>query len=224
MEKILDKILPPTAARSIKLHQKYDWLKTEGEFLPAKYEAKKEKTKNRFIYKANKKLSSAAYLVCDKVEYADSVMAEKLRKFDISNYMRHRAANHKAAKAIFSSIKSGEDWTIALDCLKVDNLKLREKRHEYLTKLRRARVEFIMEEKNKLTRGAAKVIMKELVAEKGDGGYFEKMRKINEELSSADESYTKKLRNKCDTLVAKAVKIMRRRIRAFPHLLSISIR
>ena len=206
MAKILDKLLPPTASRAVKLRQRYDWLKTESEFLPDKFEAKKEKEKNKFIYKANKKLSSAAYLVCDKVEYADSVMAEKLQKFDISNYMSHRAANHKAAKAIFKAIKSGSDWSFALAELKQDNKNICDKRNARVAKLLAERNKFILDYKESLDRDAAKIIMKELLDENKNGGYFKRMKKIDHDLSMKKPAYVAKLRARRNYLVAKAIK------------------
>ena len=134
MAKILDKILPPTASRTVKLRQKYDWLKTELEFLPDKYEAKKTNKKNNFIIKANKKLS-AAYLAFDKTEYANGIMEKNLQKFDISQYMSHRAVNHKAAKKIFKAIRSGSDWSGVVEGLKKENEALCDKRKNHLAKL-----------------------------------------------------------------------------------------
>ena len=42
MARILDKLIPPTAARAVKLRQSYDWAKAERDAIPAKYEEKKE--------------------------------------------------------------------------------------------------------------------------------------------------------------------------------------
>ena len=206
MAQILDKILPPTPSRAVKLRQQYDWLKTERDFLPDKYEEKKEAAKNRFIYKANKKLSSQAYLVCDKIKYADSVMAEKLQKYDVSAYMSHRAANHKAAKAIFKAIKSGSDWSNALVDLKQENKNIRDKRNARVAKLLAERNKFILDYKQSLDRDAAKIIMKELLDENNNGGYFKKMKKIGHDLSMKKPSYVAKLRARRDYLVAKAIK------------------
>ena len=134
MARILDKLLP-TATRAIKLRQNYDWTKTELDALDGKYEEKKQTKLNKFLVKANKKLSSAAFRACDKQEYADSVMAEKLRKYDVKAYLSHRAANHKAAKAIFKSIKAGEDYRPHLDSLKADNDVILAKRAAYVAGL-----------------------------------------------------------------------------------------
>ena len=61
MAKILDKLLPITASRTVKLHQRYNWLKYEHESLPGKYEERKNKQLNKFIVKANKKIAKAAF-------------------------------------------------------------------------------------------------------------------------------------------------------------------
>ena len=53
MARILDNILPATAARAVKLRQSYDWTKTEHDAIPGKYEEKKQEKLNKFIYKAN---------------------------------------------------------------------------------------------------------------------------------------------------------------------------
>ena len=143
MAKILDKLLPPTAGRAVKLRQNYDWVKAERESLNGKYEEKKQKKLNGFIYRANKKLSSAAYMACDKQEYAESIMAEKLRAYDKRKYLAERAANHKAAKAIFRAIKSGEAWQEKLDILNGEISALNAKRADYRSKLVEKKQSFV---------------------------------------------------------------------------------
>ncbi len=143
MAKILDKLLPATAGRAVKLRQSYDWTKTEQESICGKYELKKQKELNKFIYKANKKLSSAAYEACNKNEYADGVMAEKLQKYDVKAYLSSRAVNHKAAKAIFKAIKNGEDWTSAFETLKSDKAKILSKREAYVARLEAQKASFL---------------------------------------------------------------------------------
>ena len=206
MAKILDKILPPTASRVIKLRQRYDWLQIERDSLADKYAAKGEKAKNRFIIKANKKLSSSAYLICDKVEYANGVMAEKLKKFDVSQYMSHRAVNHKAAKEIFKAIKSGSDWSGALDDLKKGNADLVAKRADYVIKLKKQRNKFILDYRHSLDRDAARIIMKEITSEKNGMSYFEKLSRLQADLLHGDEDFIAKLRHRRDYLVADAIK------------------
>ncbi len=143
MARILDNILPATAARAVKLRQSLDWTKTEYDAIPGKYEEKKQHQLNKFVYKANKKLRSAAFTACDKTEYADGVMGEKLQKYDVKKYLSHRAANHKAAKAIFKAIKAGKDWSAALETLKTDNQAILDSRAAYVKKLLAKRDAFV---------------------------------------------------------------------------------
>jgi branched-chain amino acid transport system ATP-binding protein len=143
MARILDKLVPSTAQRTIKLRQKYDWIKTELNEMPGLYESKKQLALDKFIIKANKKLSSAAYAACDKTEYAGEVMEKKLQEYDVKKYLSHRAANHKAAKAIFKAIKSGVDWSMTLTSLKTENTTLLQDRKRYVEKLEAQKSAFI---------------------------------------------------------------------------------
>ena len=143
MAKILDKLLPATAGRAVKLRQSYDWAKTEQESVPEKYEVKKQKQLNKFIYKSNKKLGSSAYEACDKTEYADGIMAEKLQSYDVKAYLSKRAANHKAAKAIFKAIKAGNDWADAIEKLKIEQARISSKREAYVTRLEAQKAAFV---------------------------------------------------------------------------------
>ena len=135
MARILDKLIPSTAQRVIKLRQSYDWIQTELSELEGVYEAKKQQDIDKFIVKANKKLSSKAYDACDKAEYAKSVMEEKLQEYDVKKYLSHRATNHKAAKTIFKAIKAGEDWSGALGVMRSEIDKIRSDRKTFVGKL-----------------------------------------------------------------------------------------
>lgn len=143
MARILDNIIPSTANRIIKLRQKLDWLTAEHDFLPARYEEKLKAAQDKYVYRANKKLKAAAYRACDKAEYATSVKEEKLQNYDVSNYLSHRAINHKAAKDIFKALKNGQDWSDVLVRLKADYDKLNLKRTVYEAKLDTQREDFI---------------------------------------------------------------------------------
>ncbi len=142
MARILDKI-SPAAQREIKLHQRYDWIKTEKDSLVGKYEQKKQKELDRFIYKANKELSASAYRACDKGEYAESVMNEALKAYDVEKYLLHREINHKSAKDIFKAVKAGKDFSGVLQKLKVKNELLAAKRQKYSSKLETKKAKFI---------------------------------------------------------------------------------
>ena len=143
MARILDKILPASASRMIKLRQSYDWLKAERDAISERYEEKKQKELNKFIFKANKSLSRPAYEACDKEEYAKGILEEKLQSYDVKHYLRHRAANHKTAKAIFRDIKRGEDWSARLLTLKDEVDALNAQRAAYLSRLNAERESFL---------------------------------------------------------------------------------
>ena len=143
MAKILDKLAPSSAQRIIKLRQSCDWIKIELSELQGIYDAKKQKTLDKFIAKANKRLASAAYLACDKREYADNVMAQKLQEYDVKNYLSHRAVHHKAAKAIFKAIKENQSYASAIDILSAEEEKLSADRSAFVKKLLDERDAFV---------------------------------------------------------------------------------
>ena len=120
---------------NVKLRQNYDWLLAEKEALADDIASKKQRELDRFVIKANRQLSSAAYKACDKTEYAKAEMEEKLRKYDVKQYMSHRAVNHKAVKAIFKAIKAGEDYSSHLSTMKSENAALISKREAYAKSL-----------------------------------------------------------------------------------------
>lgn len=128
MAKILDKILPSTADRALKLYRKYDWLMIEYNSVEESYEDKKNKILAKFASKANKQILPAAYAACDKKEYAEKLMDEKLKEYDVKSYLSHRAVNHKAAKRIFRAKKKGADIALILETLKKENAALAQKR------------------------------------------------------------------------------------------------
>ena len=142
MAKILDKILPGASDRTLKLHHKQEWLMEEYEALLETYEEKKNREIAKFDRKANDKIAGATYTACDKAEYAVNSMNEKLQKYDVKQYLNHRAVNHKAVKAIFKAIKRGEDYSAAISAMKADDKKLVEKRAAYAESLERQKKAF----------------------------------------------------------------------------------
>ena len=143
MAKILDKLLPNPTERILKLRQSYDWINEEINALEEKYRALKDKELNNFARKANKALAPAAYEACDKQEYADKFVAKELQAYDVKNYLNHREANHKAAKAIFKAVKQGADYTSVLDVLELDNAKMLGKRNSFVKKLELEKEKFL---------------------------------------------------------------------------------
>ncbi len=147
MARILDKLLPANASRAIRLRQSYDWVKTEQDSLLEKYDEIKQKKLDAFIYRANKRLSGAAYKACDKCEYYDSVMAEKLQNYDTKRYLSHRKANHMAAKQVFRAVKGNKDWMEVLAKLECKQSKLVSKRERYIETLENRKEKSILRSK-----------------------------------------------------------------------------
>ena len=135
MARILDKLLPNSTEKILKLRQSYDWTRVEIDLLEEKYKGYKEKEIKKFTDKANKALSASAYVACNKGEYADNILGDKLQRYDVKNYLRHREANHKAAGEIFKAIKEGRDYSFALDQLAQNNAAIVKKREEFARKL-----------------------------------------------------------------------------------------
>ena len=143
MARILDKILPVSSERASKLYHKRDWLVIENKSLEEMYEDKKNKQLAQFDLKANKKITAASFAACDKKEYADKQMEQKLHSYDVKTYLSYRAANHKAAKAIFKAIKGGEDYSSALEGLKNDISVIKNKREAFVASLEAKKEAFL---------------------------------------------------------------------------------
>ena len=142
MAKILDN-LPVSEERAIRYQLKYNWLSTEHASLPERYQQKKEKELKKCVRKSNQKLLKPAFMACDKQAYAQCQMEEKLQHYDVKVRLSHRAAYHKAAKAIFAAMKAGQDWTPALQSMESEKQRLASKRNAYIEKLEKEKQAFI---------------------------------------------------------------------------------
>lgn len=130
-------------SRIIKLRSKLDGYKEELLALDTKYDSKKEKQLNAFARKENKSLVKLAFEACNKEEYAQSILEDKLRKYDIKAYMKQRAINHGAAKKIFKLCKAGEPFGYVLvDCEK-KLAALKKKRKAYIKHLEKKKASFL---------------------------------------------------------------------------------
>ena len=130
-------------SRIIKLRSKLDGYKEELLALDTKYDSKKEKQLNAFARKENKALVKLAFEACNKEEYAQSVLEDKLREYDIKAYMKQRAINHGAAKKIFKLCKAGEPFGYVLvDCEK-KMAALKKKRTAYIKHLEKKKASFL---------------------------------------------------------------------------------
>ncbi len=135
MAKILAKLFLGAENKIAKLRKNYDWTIIELDSLEEKYAEEKQKKLDKKIRRANKRLARPAFLACDKIKYLDNLNAEKLREYDIDNYLAYRAANHSVAKSIFEDIKNNRKWEGNLKTLSVKIDKIKAKRQQYFTKL-----------------------------------------------------------------------------------------
>ena len=133
MVKILDKLLAHSG-KLTKARQNYDWIKEELLGLEERINTKKQVELDRFVVRANKQLAKLGYTI-DKSEYVNALIEEKLQRFDVKNYMNHRALKHGDAKAIFKAIKAGNDWQSILPGHNEKYKKLIEKRANYASKV-----------------------------------------------------------------------------------------
>ena len=125
------------------LRKKLHWVETEKQTLAEVYEEEKQRKLSAIKNKYDSMLAKPAFKACDKAEYSDKVMADKLQKFDIKHYMQHRAVNHALSKAIFKAMANGECFQSALDKHTADLKKVKAKRVAYVNKLQEEKQAFI---------------------------------------------------------------------------------
>ena len=197
MARILDKLLPNSTERILKLRQSSDWTLVEIDALGEKYQGLKEKEIKKFTDKANKTLSPYAYKACDKSEYADKLLEEKLQAYDVKNYLRHREANHKAAKEIFKAIGEGRDYSSALEVLSRDNTEILDKRATFIAKLALEKEKFL-KANNSSDDAEYKALSEEYLAK-----YEAFCKEINAKYDAMLEGERAKLKAKAEALLAK---------------------
>ena len=143
MAMILDKLLPVTGKRAVKLQLKRNWLQVTSCQLPEIYQEKREKVLAKYVRKANRKLRKPAFDACDKELYATCDMEQKLQKYDTKAYLSYRAAEHKAAKEIFSAVLEGRSWQDAVERMHERVQALDAKRETYVQKLTKQKEAFL---------------------------------------------------------------------------------
>ena len=131
MAKISDKLRASHSRKLLRLRLKADSLKQEIQYLEEHLPQEKQQRLEEKTAAARAQLSTPA----TAAEQADALLARKLQKYDIRQYMCHRAVNHSAAKAIFKAIHAGKPYGQALETQKQKQEKLRSKRSAYLAKL-----------------------------------------------------------------------------------------
>lgn len=135
MARILDNILPAPGKRLLKLRRDYQWLQSEQQALPERLLQSQRRRLSAYGSKLNRKIAKSAFEACDKAEYADFIMGQKLQAYDIRQYKKYRAVNHRCVKAIFRSAKKGSDWQAALTRQAREAEGLRTARGAYVKKL-----------------------------------------------------------------------------------------
>ncbi len=193
-----------------------DFVNIEINELDDKYNAKQQAKRNSFVRSANSKLAKPAFLACDKQEYIDFVLEEKLKKFDKSRYMSLRALNTSTARSLFNIIKKikklevkaqkdenfeipqGQDYSTLSEVVFAKHsekrAKLDDKRVAFLQKLDKKRENFIA--KNSITSSEAYDMLNS---------------ELKEKYNSMDELLTSKLaiakQKECDRLSLKKEKL-----------------
>lgn len=127
----------------VKLRRYLDAYNEELFALDSKYDEKIENKLKTFIRKGNKKLENLAFQACNKEEYAQSILDEKLQKYDIKMYMKQRAINHGAAKKIFKLVKSGKAFGFVLVAREKKMASLNKKRDSYIKSLEKSKKRFL---------------------------------------------------------------------------------
>ena len=184
----------------MKLRQAYNRLTDEINLLPEKYEKLERIELDRYKHRVNKKLERAAYIACDKEEYAEGEVQKRLKKYDVKSYMRHRAINHKAAKSIFKAVKAGKDYSAALKEMENKTAVMQKKRDALLIRLNKQKAAFL--KKNNASDISRFEADKTVYLEK----YEAFSNEVKKKYSAAYESEKAKLTAKAGKILAKIEK------------------
>lgn len=198
MAKIFDKLTARLIeTRLLKARQSREWTDTELSELPVMQERKTASRLSAKQKSLNNRLKASAFKACDKEEYIDELLSDKLRRYDVRHFMSYRAAYHSAAKAVFKAQKNGEDHAAALDALAQKTAALDGKRVEYIAKLEEQKKKFL--EQNPASDDAEYKALKE-ACEKEFDEYKAETEKLGAEYV---ERRTAKLRGKREKYEAK---------------------
>ena len=126
------------------LRRNLEFVNVEIDELDAKYSKKAEAKANAFVRTANKKLAKPAFDACDKEEYINALLADKMQRYDKRAYMSHRAVNQSTARALFKATAKGEDTTEIFAKHTAKLAVLREKRNAFEEKLSEEKEKFLL--------------------------------------------------------------------------------
>lgn len=143
MAKILVKKHSLYHKQLIKLRKDLDFYKEELASLDEKYEKKAKSELDAFVIKADRTLKPLAFKACDKEEYINAVIDEKLQRYDVKNYMKHRRIKNLAAKKMFALVRKGRGIDEVLVSEKKQFAALYAKRNKYISSLEGKKKSFL---------------------------------------------------------------------------------
>lgn len=143
MAKILANILPSPANKLALKRKELHWIVSELDSLEEVTSKREQEEIAKIKFSLNKRLNKAAFDACDKNEYVQELIYNKLLSYDVKNYMNHRALNHGLIKKIFKAKRENKpiDALIAEHDKKYDELKI--KRAKYVDKLKQEKQRFL---------------------------------------------------------------------------------
>ena len=179
------------------LRRNLEFVNVELGGLDAKYDKKAEAKANAFVRSANKKLAKPAFDACDKEEYINALLADKMQRYDKRAYMSHRAVNQSTARSLFKATAKGED-TLEILAKHLEKMNsLRAKRSAFEEKLSAEREKFML--KNSTADDTAYVTLNATLEKQ----YEESCTAVATKLAEAKDKKRAKLTAKADKLNAK---------------------
>lgn len=179
------------------LRRNLEFVNVELGGLDAKYDKKAEAKANAFVRSANKKLAKPAFDACDKEEYINALLADKMQRYDKRAYMSHRAVNQSTARSLFKATAKGED-TLEILAKHLEKMNsLRAKRSAFEEKLSAEKEKFLL--KNSTADDTAYVTLNATLEKQ----YEESCTAVATKLAEAKDKKRAKLTAKADKLNAK---------------------
>ena len=129
------KLFPTAQQRLLPLQQRRRRLQAQLDVLEQTAAARRKEKLSAYGAKLDRDLVKQAFAVCDKEAYAQRILEEKLRKFDVQQNWDRRAVNHGCAKAIFAAVEAKDDWQPLLKKQREELDVLDSRRREYLARL-----------------------------------------------------------------------------------------
>lgn len=103
----------------------------------------REKKLAAYGAKLDRGLVKQAFAACDKEAYAQRILENKLKAFDVQQNWDRRAVNHGCAKAIFAAVEAKADWQPVLQKQRQELDALDARRAAQLERLRAEKAAFV---------------------------------------------------------------------------------